>query len=157
METARIQESAQYAAQGQFESAKAWRAWNWILGGFTTVASGVAGVLTFAADEVQALSGVLALTAAVTAAVHATLKPDKKAERAQGSANGYLALQSAARRFLFIDVPSSDLEYLRPMLHDLSERADAINHSADVIPGFAYARAKRNIARGGQTYAVDQQ
>lgn len=146
-----------YSSQGQFESAKVWRAWNWILGGFTAVASGLAGVLTFAADELQSVSGVLALSAAVTAAVHATLKPDKKAERAKNSANEYLALQSAARRFLSIDVPSDDAALLKSTLQGLCDRANAINSSSDVIPEFAYGRAKRNIGRGGQTYAVDAQ
>lgn len=155
-ECARIQESAQYSAQGQFESSKAWRVSNWLLGGLTAIASGVAGVLTFASDGLQIVSGGLALLAALTASIHATLKPDKKAERAQNSANEYLSIQSAARRFLTIDIPIGQFDQLREGLGELAKRADSINKSADAIPGFAYRRAQSNIDRGGQTYRVDE-
>lgn len=155
-EACRIQESAQYSAQGQFEAAKSWRTSNWVLGGFTTASSGVAGVLTFAVDDLQTLSGVLALAAAVTAAVHATLRPDKKSERAQTSANDYLAVQSAARRLALLDIPEAPTD-ARQMLESLASRVDAINKSADAIPKFAHKRGKRNIERGGQTYMVDDQ
>jgi hypothetical protein len=154
-EAARIQESATYSAQGQFEASKSWRTWNWLLGGFTAIASGMAGVLTFATDDLQTLSGILALVAAVAAAVHATLKPDKKAERGQRSANEYLQLQSTARKFLTIDVPTGPADQLRSSLDELSERADTINQSSDAIPRFAYKRAKKNMEVGGQTYEVD--
>lgn len=154
-EAARIQESATYSAQGQFEASKSWRTWNWLLGGFTAISSGIAGVLTFAADNLQILSGILALVAAVTAAIHATLKPDKGAERAQKSANEYLQLQAAARRFLTIDVPVELTQTLRSGLEDLSTRADVINQSSDAIPRFAYKRAAKNIGEGGQSYEVD--
>lgn len=125
-----------------------------MLGGFTTASSGVAGVLTFASDELQTLSGILALTAAVTAATHATLRPDKKAEKAQTSANDYLALQSAARRLALLDIPAGEPN-VREMLETLAGKADAINQSADAIPKFANNRGRKNIEQGGQTYAVD--
>lgn len=153
-EARRIQESAEYSAQGQFEAAKAWRASNWVLGGCTTAASGVAGVLTFASDGLQTLSGILALTAAVTAAVHATLRPDKKSEKAQTSANEYLAIQSAARRLALLDIPAASIN-VRTRLEALADRAEAVNKSADAIPKFAYNRGKKNIERGSQAYAVD--
>lgn len=155
-EARRIQESAEHSAQGQFEAAKAWRASNWVLGGFTTASSGVAGVLTFASDGLQTLSGILALTAAVTAAIHATLRPDRKSEKAQTSANDYLAVQSAARRLALLDIPAAPTN-VREMLESLANRADVINKSADAIPKFAHNRGKKNIERGGQTYAVDAQ
>lgn len=153
-EARRLQESAESSAQGQFEAAKAWRASNWMLGGFTTASSGVAGVLTFASDGLQTLSGILALAAAVTAATHATLRPDKKAEKAQTSANEYLAVQSAARRLAFLDIPAAPTN-AREMLEKLASKTDAINKSADAIPRFAYVRGQKNREQGGQTYAVD--
>lgn len=146
-----------YSAQSQFESSKSWRTWNWILGGSTAAASGVAGVLTFATDSLQSLSGILALLAALVAAVHATLKPNKKAEHAQISANEYAAIQAAARRFLNVDIDTGELQDLRQTLESLADRAESANRSADVIPRFAYRRAKKNIQRGGQDYAVDTQ
>lgn len=154
-EAQRLQESAMYSAQGQFEASKVWRVWNWLLGGLTGAASGLAGVLTFATDELQVLSGCLALAAAVTAAADTTTKPDKRAERAHASANEYLSIQAATRKFQLLDVPTRELHELRQMLDDFSARADAVNKASDPIPGFAYRKAGRNISKGGQSYAVD--
>lgn len=154
-EAQRLHESAMYSAQGQFEASKAWRAWNWLLGGLTGAASGLAGVLTFATDGLQTLSGCLALAAAVTAAADTTTKPDKRAERAHASANEYLSIQAAVRKFQALDVPTKDLQDLRQTLDDLSARVDAVNKASDPIPGFGYKAAKRNITKGGQSYAVD--
>lgn len=154
-EASRVEESTRYSAQGQFEAAKVWRTVNWILGGATSCASGVAGVLTFATEGLQVLAGALALTAAATAAVHATLRPEKRSERAEVSANEYLAIQGAARRFLNVDVPYEEPAGLRTYLDELARRAEAVNKSSDSIPGFAYRRAQGNLERGGQTYGAD--
>jgi hypothetical protein len=156
-EAQRIQESVMYSAQGQFEASKVWRMWNWLLGGFTAAASGLAGVLTFASDGLQTLSGCLALAAAVTAATDTTIKPDKRAERAQTSANEYLSIQAAVRKFQALDVPTRDFSDLRQLLDDYSARIDAINMTSDPIPRFAYKKASKNISKGGQNYAVDIQ
>lgn len=144
-----------YSAQGQFEASKSWRVWNWLLGGFTGAASGLAGVLTFATEGLQILSGCLALAAAATAAVDTTIKPDKRAERAQASANEYLSIQTAVRKFQMLDVPTKDLHDLRRMLDNFSARADSVNKASDPIPRFAYKKASQNIAKGGQSYDVD--
>lgn len=154
-EAARLEESAKWSAQGQFEAAKAWRTSNWVLGGFTTASSGVAGVLAFATDTLQVVAGILAICAAITAAVHTTLKPDKRAELAQGAGNDYLTLQGDARRLLSLDSPQGDLDTLRKNLDSLAKRQSEINHRADVTPRFAYKRAKKNIDSGGQRYEVD--
>lgn len=154
-EAARVEEAAKWSAQGQFEAAKAWRTSNWALGGFTTAASGVSGVLAFATDTLQLMAGILAICAAVTAAVHTTLKPDKRAELAQAAGNDYLTLQGDARRLVNLDSPEGDPAALRRTLDSLARRQSEINHRADVTPGFAYKRAKENIEGGGQRYEVD--
>lgn len=154
-ERSRIEESAMYSAEGQIEASKLWTSLHWIVGGTTAIVSGVAGVLTFAAHELQITAGVLALVAAATAALHVTLRPDKRAERAQDAASRYKALQSAARR-LAIDIPTRDLSEVRAQLERLAKDADRINRDADPIPGIAYRRARRNIEAGGQTYQADE-
>lgn len=154
-EAQRLHESVMTSAQGQFEASKVWRVWNWLLGGFTGAASGLAGVLTFASDGLQTLSGCLALAAAVTAAADTTIKPDKRAERAHASANEYLSVQAAVRKFQTLDVPTKDFHSLRQLLDDHSARVDAVNKASDPIPRFAYNKASDNIAKGGQSYAVD--
>lgn len=143
-----------FSAEGQIEASKMWTRLHWILGGGTAIASGVTAVLTFAAGDLQMLAGCLALLAAITAAVHVTLRPDKRAERAQADAARYKALQGAARRFT-IDLAARPLDDARTDLNILAAEVDAVNASADPIPGLAYWRAKKNIGNGGQTFQVD--
>lgn len=151
----RIHESAVFSAQGQFEAAKVWRWVHWGLGSLTAALSTAAAVITFASD-VQVVSGVLAVLAAIAAAVLTGSRPDKLAERAQISGSGYTTLRNDARRFRDIAVPSDPLPALRDALAELSGRSSDLDHSADVIPRWAYLRAKRNIeADGGQRFEVD--
>lgn len=153
-ERSRIEESAKYSAEGQIEASKAWTRLHWIVGGGTAIASGVTAVLTFAAGGLQLLAGSLAILAAIAAAVHVTLRPDKRAERTQANAARYKACQGAARR-LAIHIGTAPLDGLRTQLETLAGEIDAVNRSADPIPRFAYARAKKNIEGGSQTFEAD--
>jgi hypothetical protein len=65
-EIRRLEESAMYSAQGQFEQAKFWRALNLSLGAGAAILAAVAGVVGLASDSARILSGVLALVAAGT-------------------------------------------------------------------------------------------
>ncbi len=143
-----------FSTEGQIEASKIWTGLHWILGGGTAIASGVTAVLTFALGGLQVLAGCLALLAAITAAVHVTLRPDKRAERTQADAARYKALQGAARR-LAIDLATRPVDDARTDLNTLAAEVDALNTSADPIPGRAYWRARKNIENGGQTFQVD--
>lgn len=154
-EVFRIHESAIYSAQGQFEAAKVWRSLHWGLGAITAALSTTSAVITFASDA-QVLSGALAVLAAVAAAVLTGSQPDRLAERAQNSGNGYTTLRNDARRLRDIEVPAAPLSELRDLVAGLSGRASDLDHSADVIPRWAYVRAKRNIESDeGQVFQVD--
>lgn len=155
-ESARIHESAVYSAQGQFEAAKRWHITHWCLGGFAAASSAVSGVLTFATENLQVLAGVLAIAAALAAAVHTTMTPDKRAERAQVSGNDYTALRNDVRQFRDVRVKADPVEALKEELKNLAARASEIDHRADPIPRFAYKRAQENIAGGGQRFEVDK-
>lgn len=154
-EISRIHESAVTSAQGQFEAAKLWRLLHWALGGLTAGLSTAAAVLVFASDA-QAVTGLLAVLAAIAAAVLTSARPEKLAERAQGSGNGYTALRNAARRVRDIQVPADPLPELRAALVDLADRASELDHAAEPIPRWAYKRARRNAREGGQTFEVDR-
>lgn len=155
-EASRIHESAVYSAQGQFEAAKFWRKFHWTLGGLTALLSSAAAVLTFATD-LQVLSGVLAIVAAVVVAVLTGVRPGTLAERAQSTANGYTALRNDVRRFRDIRVAADPLEDLRDALEALASRAAELDASADPILRRHYARSKVNIERdGGQAFEVDK-
>ena len=155
-EASRLLESAVYSAQGQFEAAKRWRQAHWCLGGFTAAASAVAAVLTFATSTLQTVAGILAIAAALSAAVHTTINPEKRAERAESAANDYTALRDDLRQFGLLRVLDGDPSALQEDLSKYSNRAANINRKADPIPGFAYKRAKRNIEiEGGQQFVTD--
>lgn len=156
IEVSRIHESAVYSAQGQFEAAKLWRIVHWSMGALTAAMSTLAAVITFASD-LQVASGVLAVLAAVAAAVLTGVRPDKLAERAQGSGNDYTSLRNDARRLRDILAPVDALPELRDALVQLAERASDLDHAADPIPRLAYWLAKCNIERDkGQQFEVDQ-
>lgn len=154
-EVARILESAVFSAQGQFEAAKLWRALHWTLGVLAAALSTLAAVLTFVTDA-QVTSGTLAVVAASAAAVLTSCRPDKLAERAVVRGNDYTTLRNDARRLLHVQVPNDDICVLREALDELAVRASDLDHSSDLIPRFAYNKAKRNIERdGGQQFEVD--
>jgi hypothetical protein len=154
-EVARILESAVFSAQGQFEAAKAWRAFHWTLGVLTAALSALAAVLTFA-TEAQVASGVLAVVAAIASATLTSSRPDKLAERAVSRGNDYTTLRNDARRVLYVQASSDEVCVLREALEGLAGRASDLDHTSDPIPRFAYNRAKRNIERdGGQQFEVD--
>mgnify|MGYP005613014853 FL=1 len=154
-EVARIQESAIFSAQGQFEAAKTWRALHWTLGVLTAALSTLAAVLTFATDA-QVASGILAVVVAIAAAVLTSSSPDKLAERALARGNDYTTLRNDTRRLLHVQVPNDEIGALREGVDRLAGRASELDHAADPIPRFAYNRAQRNIERdGGQQFAVD--
>src|SRR5260370_24653046 len=74
-EARRLEESAMYSAQGQFERAKFWRAVNLSLGVAAAILAAVAGVVGLASDSARILSGVLALIAAGMGSVLTTRNP----------------------------------------------------------------------------------
>ena len=96
------------------------------------------------------------MTAAIVAAILTSSRPDKLAERAVTRGNDYTALRNDARRVLHVQVPSDEISALREVLDGLAERASDLDHTSDLIPRFAYKRARRNIERdGGQQFEVD--
>ena len=155
-EVSRIEESAAYSSQGQFEAAKSWRLWNWVLGGFTASASGVGGVLTFANGHVQTAGSCLAIAGALSAAVLTTLRPGEQAEGARRVANDYLAIQGEARRLRLLDIQNGESVSVRQQLERLAEKQHEVNVKAAPLSARAYKAAKRNIESGGQTYGVDR-
>ena len=156
-ELSRLEESAKYSAQGQFEMAKRWRLVHTLLGVATAVITAIAASLTFAGNHLAVLAGVLGMTGAVGAAVLTALSPQGRAERAQTSANGYLSIQTAARQVRLIDSQSESREQLRRSLARLTKRRDEVNEAAAPISRWAYEKAKSNIDGGGQTYQADSE
>lgn len=154
-EAERIRESAVYSAQGQFEAAKRWR-WRHWSGGVLAAGLGTGGAILTFAECSPVLAGAVTLGGAVTAAAMTGVRPDQLAERAQASGNEYTSLRNAARRFIDVDAQSLPHDEVRAALEELAGRADGLDRAADPIPRWAYERAKKNIAAGGQDFEADR-
>lgn len=153
----RLHESAMWSAQGQFEQMKLWRLANLLFGLPAAVLAAVAGGTGLASESNHIGSAVLALVAAGFGAALTTLNPSRRVTQAQGAANAYLEIQTAARQLLTIDLVHSSFEDARSELANLSDRRDEVNKTADPPSRFAYWRAKRNLtADGGQNYEADK-
>lgn len=156
-ELSRIEESARYSSQGQFEQAKLWRKVNAILGTFAAIVTAAAGVLTFATDDLDVWAGATAIGAALLVAVITTIAPERRADRAERAANAYLAIQARARRSLLVELESMIKADALARVEELTAARDDTNRGADPISKVARTKAYNNIESGGQVYGVDEQ
>lgn len=155
-EADRLHESVLWSAQGQFEQTKLWRSFNLIFGLPAAVLAAIAGGTGLAATESTQVPGVLALVAAGFGAALTTLNPSRRVSQAQASANAYLEVQTEARQFVLIRLPTLEPAEALDELASLTERRNDINKTADPPSTFAHWRAGRAITRaGGQSYETD--
>ncbi|MEU1622878.1 SLATT domain-containing protein [Streptomyces sp. NPDC005722] len=152
----RLEESAMYSAQTQFEEAKRWRALHWLLGIPATLLAAVAGTTALVESTGGTPAGILALVSAGLGAVLTTVNAPQRAGQAAASANAFLEIQTAARQHREIDLPDWPLGEAREALAALTTRRDAQNTQAEVPSRRAYRRAQANLRAGSQTYAVDE-
>ena len=96
-----------------------------------------------------------ALVAAGMGAILTTLNASHRMNQAASAANAYLEIQTAARQAREIDLPRWTWEEARAELAELTARRDEQNKTAEPPGRRAYKKAQKNIARGGQKYAVD--
>jgi len=155
-ELCRIEESATFSAQAQFEQAKYWRAVNLILGVPAAVLAAIAGATALASTTGRVAAGIIALVAAGLSAITTTLNAAQRTEQGQAAGNLYLALQSDARIARETDLSRQTFDEARAALAELRLRQDEINQSSALPARYAYWRAKKNIERGGQRYKVDR-
>lgn len=154
-ELQRIEESATFSAQNQFEQAKQWRGVNLLLGVPASVLAAVSGATALASTTGRLLAGVLALAAAAFGAVLTTVNASHRTNQASSAANAYLEIQTAARQLRLLDLPQLDLEEARSAVGELTARRDEQNKTAEVPNKWARRRAQKNIASGGQSYGID--
>lgn len=154
-ELQRVEESAKYSAQIQFEQAKQWRSVNLGLGVPTSVLATISGTAVLAEDAYAVLAGVLALLAAAGGAILTTLNASNRMNRASAAANAYLEIQTGARQARLVDLQHQSLDEARALLTDLTTRRDDQNRSAEPPNRRAYRKGQKNIERGGQDYAID--
>lgn len=154
-ELSRIEESATYSAQGQFEQAKQWRTVNLLLGLPASGLAAVSGATALASTAGRLLAGLLALAAAAFGAILTTVNASHRTSQASAAANAYLEIQTAARQARLVDLDHMAVEDGRTALAELTARRDEQNKTAESPNRFAYRRAQKNLRAGGQSYAID--
>ncbi|WP_432193588.1 SLATT domain-containing protein [Streptomyces sp. bgisy027] len=155
-ELRRLEESAMYSAQMQFETGKHWRGVHLMLGIPTGLLAAVAGTTVLVESTGRVAAGILALVSAGLSAIMTTVNAPQRMTHATTCANAYLEVQTAARQARTVDLPVLPVDEVRAMLAELTARRDEQNRAADPPGRRAYRRAQANIRHGGQTYAVDR-
>lgn len=151
----RIEESAMYSAQCQFEETKRWRAVNLLLGIPATLLAAVAGTTALIDSAGATAAGILALLSSGLGAVLTTVNAPQRTAQAAASANAFLEIQTAARQHREIDLDHWTPEEARQALTALTARRDEGNAKAEVPSRRAYRKAQANLRAGTQAYAVD--
>ena len=156
IELKRIEESAMYSSQSQFEQAKFWRSINLILGVPAAVLAAIAGATGLAAATNRVTAAYLALAAAGLGALVTTLNTNRRSTQAHSAANAYLEVQTTSRQLYEIDLPNSTYQEARTQLQELTARRDEINKTADIPAFYAYWKGKKNIKKDRQKNKVDK-
>lgn len=151
----RVEESAKWSGQNQFEQAKLWRGKNYFVGVPATALGAVAGAATLATTVGRFWAGIAMLTATALTAIMTTLNLSKHKDEALTAANAYLAVQQDARIFCEIRLPKLEYDEGYQALSELVARIQEVHTSAPLVSKRAYKRTKKNIEGGGQTYEVD--
>lgn len=155
-ELKRIEESAEFSAQAQFEHAKIWRMVHYSIGATAAVLAAAAGGVGVTSFWPAPAAGAIAFSAAAVSAIVTALQPASTYSRATHVGNEYLDLQAHARTFRNIDLQLISIEDARVQLAGIMERRHSINKSAEPAFKCAYKRAAKNIESGGTEHAIDR-
>jgi hypothetical protein len=154
-EVQRVEESARYASETQFEYAKRWRRVDRLIGGAAAVLAAVAGVGGLADQLSARWAGFVAILAAGVGAVAASIGAPQTKEKAAGSANAYRSLQQDARILINIDLDMVAIHEARERLQRLVDRLQQLNAEAEIPSRHAWKRAKASLESGSQDYQAD--
>jgi hypothetical protein len=155
-ELKRLEESATYSSQAQFEQMKQWRGVNLGLGLPASLLAAASGATALAATAGRITAGFLAIAAAGFGAILTTVNASHHMNQASSAANAYLEIQTAARQAREIDLPYLAIDDARQMLAELTSRRDEQNKTAEPPNRRSRKKAQINIKDAGQTYEVDK-
>jgi hypothetical protein len=155
IEALRILESATYSSETQFEYAKRWRRVDRWIGGGAAALAAIAGIGGLSQILSARGSGFIAVLAAGSAAIAASIGAPQTKEKATGSANAYRALHQDTRIFLAIDLALLSNNDAREKLQELVDRLQQLNQVAEIPSTWSWKRAKKSIESGSQDFEVD--
>ena len=154
-ELSRLEESARFSSQGQFEAAKSWQHWNLLLGVPASIFGLFSGGAAFTDTFPSWVVGTGALIGAALAGTLTVVGAERRAARAKSCAGTFHDIQDEARRVLLIDLASMEHEQARETLTSLCDQYSKTRQTADATARRFYSRAKKNIKQGGQRFAID--
>jgi hypothetical protein len=155
-EAERVHEAATYSAETQFEFAKRWRSVDRWLGSLAAGLAAIAGVGGLSTVFSARWAGLIAVLAALTGAIAASIGAPQTKEKASVAANSYRALQQDARIFLRIDLAKLSDSDAREDLQKLVERLQQLNRESVIPSSKAWKRAQKQVESGSQTYETDK-
>lgn len=155
-EAGRVLESAKYSSETQFEYAKRWRRVDRWIGSAAAVTAAIAGIGGLSQVLSARGAGFIAVLAAGSAAVAASIGAPQTKEKAAGSANAYRVLQQDARILVSIDLASLPDEDAREKLQELVDRLQQLNEISEIPSTWSWKRAKKSIESGSQDFEVDK-
>jgi gas vesicle protein len=100
--------------------------------------------------------GLIAVLAALTGAIAASIGAPQTKEKASVAANSYRALQQDARILLRIDLAKLSDADAREELQKLVERQQQLNRESVIPSPKAWQRAQKQVESGSQTYETDK-
>jgi hypothetical protein len=155
-EAENVHEAVKYASETQFEYAKRWRRVDRWLGSAAAAFAAVAGVGGLSNVFPARVAGLIAVIAALTGAVAASISAPKTKEKASIAANSYRALQQDVRIFLRIDLETMSEDDARQGLQELVDRLQQLNREAEIPSPRAWEKARKQVESGSQTYETEQ-
>lgn len=152
-ESLRIEEDCTHSAKSHFNAADTWRHRHYWLGIPGTIFAALAGAAVI--KDLASAAQLLSAAAAILTGLLTFLKPSDRASQHKQIADQYLALRNDARIFREVQTRRLDADEASERLEALSKRRSDLNQSSPEIPRRAFEAARKGIADGEATYAVD--
>jgi hypothetical protein len=155
-EAKRIEESTLLSSKAHFAAANRWGWFHLVVGVSISILAAVAAAFTFS-SILPLFVGGIALAVTVLSAITTFLNPNERSTKHLNAGNGYASLCDRARIFWTIDVWSgANATSLTEAVRQLSAEKSRLSNDAPQISPWAYRTAKKGVAAGEGSYAVDQ-
>jgi len=155
-EAKRIEEDSLYSAKGHFCTGRRWTCLHLWLGGISVALSAIAGASALSQfDYHNIVAGIISIIVAGLTAVITFINPNDRASIHKKSGNMYSSLKNDARIFYDIEVNELDDKKSIEDLKRLNDRRNKLNLESQIIPGWAFKKARKGIEEGEAKYKVD--
>jgi len=158
-EARRIEETADFSAQVQFEAAKSWSALDGVLTLGAAIAAFASGAATLQGPSAVALAGLLAFGSGALAAAATVVRGQDKAYSSVRAGRSYRRVRDRARVFVNLDTRGGESSSVTGS--HLAEIIRAYDDADELAPVVGWAfwavwRARRNIRNGLTRFGVDK-